>query len=331
MGTPQGGIISPLFANIALDGMERLFGAERSDGRQIVPCMRKGSDRGINLIRYADDFVVTAPSREVLENYVVPRLAAFLADRGLELSAAKTRIVHIDDGFDFLGFNIRHFPNGKLLVRPQKEKVSAHRRALSAFLRENRQRPTAEVIMALSPVIRGWCNYYRHAVAKRTFSVLDDHVWRITYKWAKRRHPNKTRHWVVNRYYGVDRGLGWVLCDGRFRLPRHNETRVSRFVKVKGKVSPFDPNLRDYWEDRRQRRLVREAGRFNRVHLLKQQEGRCAVCKAAFDADLDQHDNTNVVVRRDSATGDTIRVLVHRWCRPGRKPKRRTLDMLADA
>ncbi len=331
MGTPQGGIISPLLANIALDGMERLFGAERSDGRQIVPCMRKGSDRGINLIRYADDFVVTAPSREVLENDVVPRLAVFLADRGLQLSAAKTRIVHIDDGFDFLGFNIRRFPNGKLLVRPQKEKVSAHRRALSAFLRENRQRPTAEVIVALSPVIRGWCNYYRHAVAKRTFCVLDDHVWRITYKWAKRRHPNKTRHWVVNRYYGVDRGHGWVLCDGRLRLPRHNETRVSRFVKVKGKVSPFDPNLRDYWEDRRQRRLVREAGRFNRVHLLKQQAGRCAVCKAAFDADLNQHDNTNVVVRRDSATGETARVLVHRWCRPGRTPKRRTLDMLADA
>jgi RNA-directed DNA polymerase len=225
----------------------------------------------------------------------------------------------------------RHSEAAKEADRPQKEKVSAHRRALSAFLRENRQWPTAEVIMALSPVIRGWCNYYRHAVAKRTFCVLDDHMWRITYKWAKRRHPNKTRHWVVNRYYGVDRGHGWVLCDARFRLPRHNETRVSRFVKVKGKVSPFDPNLRDYWEDRRQRRLVREAGRFNRVHLLKQQDGRCAVCKAAIDADLDQHDNTNVVVRRDSATGDPVRVLVHRWCHPGRTPKRRTLDMLADA
>jgi RNA-directed DNA polymerase len=331
MGTPQGGVISPLLANIALDGMERLFGAERPDGRQVVPSLRKGNDRGISLIRYADDFVVTAPSREVLENDVVPRLAVFLADRGLELSAAKTRIVHVNDGFDFLGFNIRRFPNGKLLVRPQKEKVSAHRRALSAFLRDNRQRPTAEVIMALSPVIRGWCNYYRYAVAKRTFSVLDDHVWRITYKWAKRRHPNKTRHWVVNRYFGVDRGQGWVLCDGRLRLPRHNETRVSRFVKVKGKVSPFDPSLRDYWQDRRLRRLVREVGRFNRIHLLKQQDGRCAVCKAAFDADLNQHDNTTVVVRRDPATGDNVRVLVHRWCRPGRKPTRRTRDMLADA
>ena len=201
----------------------------------------------------ATHLVVTAPSREVFEN-VVPRLTAFLASRGLELSAAKTRIVHIDDGFDFLGFNIRRFPNGKLLVRPQKEKVSAHRRALSTFLRENRQRPTAEVIMALSPVIRGWCNYYRYAVAKGTFCALDDHVWRITYRWAKRRHPNKTRHWVVNRYFGVDRGHGWVLCDGRLQLPRHNETRVSRFVKVKGKVSPrrrhvYRSNVR--WRDLR--------------------------------------------------------------------------------
>ena len=118
MGTPQCGIILPLLANIALDGMERLFGAERPDGRHITPCLRRGSNRGINLVRYADDFVVTAPSREVLEGYVIPRLDGFLASRGLELSQAKTRTVHIDAGFEFLGFNLRHFPTGKLLVRP---------------------------------------------------------------------------------------------------------------------------------------------------------------------------------------------------------------------
>jgi RNA-directed DNA polymerase len=190
-----------------------------------------------------------------------PRLAKFLADRGLELSAAKTRIVHIDDGFDFLGFNIRRFPNGKLLVRPQKEKVSAHRRALSAFLRENRQRPTAEVIKALSPVIRGWCNYYRHAVAKRTFSALDHHVWRITYKWAKRRHPNKNTPLGSQPLLRRRSGIRLGPLRRPFPASTHNETRVSRFVKVKGKSSPFDPNLRDYWEDRRHRRLVREAGR----------------------------------------------------------------------
>src|SRR5512134_2951003 len=229
MGTPQGGIISPLLANIALDGRERLFGSERPNGRTISPAARRGANRGVGLIRYADDFVVTAPSREVLEAYVVPRLTEFLANRGLELSEAKTRTVHIDDGFDFLGFNLRHFPNGKLLVRPQKEKVALHRRRLSTFFRGNRQMPTAEVIKQLSPVIRGWCNYYRYAVAKRTFANLDHHIWRITYKWAKRRHPRKNRRWVVNHYYGVDQGRGWDLWDGRDRLPRHNETRVSRF------------------------------------------------------------------------------------------------------
>jgi hypothetical protein len=135
MGTPQGGIISPLLANIALDGMERLFGAERPDGRHITPCLRRGSNRGINLVRYADDFVVTAPSREVLEGSVIPRLDGVLASSGLELSQAKTRIVQLDDGFDFLGFNLRHFPNGKLLVRLQTEKVALHRRRLSAFFR----------------------------------------------------------------------------------------------------------------------------------------------------------------------------------------------------
>ncbi len=126
--------------------------------------------------------------------------------------------------------------------------------------------PTAEVIKQLSPVIRGWCNYCRHAVAKRRSANLDPQVWRVTYKWAKRRHPRQNRRWVVHRYYGVDQGRGWDLWAGHNRLPRHNETRVSRFVKVKGKASPFAPSLRDYWGNRRHRRRVREAGPFHRVH-----------------------------------------------------------------
>ncbi len=309
--------------------IERLFGAERADGRHVTPCLRRGSNRGINLVRYADDFVVTAPSREVLEAYVLPRLTEFLAGRGLELSEAKTRTVHIDDGFDFLGFNLRHFPNGKLLARPQKEKVALHHRRLSTFFRGNRQMPTAEVIKQLSPVIRGWCNYYRYAVAKRTFAVLDHHIWRITYKWAKRRHPRKNRRWVVNHYYGVDQGRGWDLWDGRNRLPRHNETRVSRFVKVRGKASPFDPSLRAYWEDRRTRRLMREASHFHRIHLLQRQAGRCAACKAVFDPELERGANTNVAARGGRATEGTGRRTLcwresaasHR-SRAGRAPRR---------
>tara|TARA_Y100000294_G_scaffold51878_1_gene48902 strand:- start:155 stop:1870 length:1716 start_codon:yes stop_codon:yes gene_type:complete len=320
MGTPQGGIISPLLSNIALDGLELLFGAERPDGGYITPSRRKGENKGISLIRYADDFVVTAPSREVLEVYVVPRLEEFLADRGLELSEAKTRIVHTDEGFDFLGFNIRRFPNGKLLTQPQKGKVTEHRRRLSDFLRANRQLPAAEAIRLLSPVIRGWCNYYRHGVSKKVFAQLDNHVWNIVYKWAKRRHPKKGRRWVVNRYFGVDQGRGWVLCDGAMQLPRHNATKVSRFVKVAGKASPFDPGLGEYWEYRRKARLAREASRVHRINLLKRQDGRCGLCGAVFEEDAQQHGDIITWVRRTPSAEKTDRILIHRWCRPGRVP-----------
>ena len=329
MGTPQDGIISPLLANIALDGMERLFGSERPNGRTISPATRRGANRGVGLIRYADDFVVTAPSREVLEDYVVPRLTEFLASRGLSLSEAKTRIVHINDGFNFLGFTVRRFPNGKLLTPPQKEKVIEHQRRLSAFLRAHRQLPTTEVIRALAPVIRGWCNYYRHGVSKRTFSALDNHVWRIVYKWAKRRHPSKGRRWVVHRYFGVDEGRGWILGAGRTQLPNHNATRVSRFVKVRGNASPFDPALHEYWEIRRKHRLVRETAHLHRIALLKQQDGRCASCRAPF-AETAQQDGGLIVLRRRPPTGDTTLVFVHRWCRPGRT-RRKTSITLADA
>ncbi len=274
MGTPQGGIISPLLANIALDGMERLFGSERPNGRTISPAARRGANRGVGLIRYADDFVVTAPSREVLEDYVVPRLTEFLASRGLSLSEAKTRIVHINDGFNFLGFTVRR-------------------------------------------------------VSKRTFSALDNHVWRIVYKWAKRRHPSKGRRWVVHRYFGVDEGRGWILGAGTTQLPNHNATRVSRFVKVRGNASPFDPALHEYWEIRRKHRLVRETAHLHRIALLKQQDGRCASCRAPF-AETAQQDGGLIVLRRRPPTGDTTLVFVHRWCRPGRT-RRKTSITLADA
>jgi len=166
-GTPQGGIISPLLANIALDGLERLFGAENSRGKHVSPASRKGLNRGLNVIRYADDFVVTAPSKEVLQEHVIPKIAEFLASRGLELREAKTRIVHVDDGFDFLGFNVRRF-NRKLLIRPAKDKVTMHLRSIRAYPGSHQQTPAGQVIRDLNPVIRGWVNYYRHVVAKET-------------------------------------------------------------------------------------------------------------------------------------------------------------------
>src|SRR5680860_113824 len=147
-GTPQGGIISPLLANVALDGLERLFGAEDARGKLVAPCKRKGLNRGVSLVRFADDFVVTAPSKEILQEHALPKLTSFLQERGLELSEAKTRIVHVDEGFNFLGFNVRRF-NGKLLTKPAKMKVTEHLLSIKAYLNNHKQAPVGQVINCL--------------------------------------------------------------------------------------------------------------------------------------------------------------------------------------
>ena len=201
----RGGSNFPLLANVALDGMERLFDAEYADGRPKAPACRKGNNKGIAVIRYADDFVTTAPTREVLETYARPRIEQFLHERGLALSEAKTRIVHITEGFNFLGFHIRKFgKQGKLLTVPQKEKVLKHVRAMRAYLDAHKQTPAGQVIKALNPVIRGWAHYYRHCAAKHVFQKVRHAQWQMLWSWAKRRHPDKSRKWVKARYFRDD-------------------------------------------------------------------------------------------------------------------------------
>jgi RNA-directed DNA polymerase len=157
-GTPHGGVISPLLANLALDGMERRFGAETSAGTPIPPAKRKHPHTGISLIRYADDFVVTAPSREVLETYVQPRITTVLTQRGLSLSETKTRIVQSTEGFTLLGFQVRRVGRS-LLARPQKAKVQNHLRSIKTYLDSHQQAPGGQSIRDLTPIIRGWANY----------------------------------------------------------------------------------------------------------------------------------------------------------------------------
>jgi len=170
-GTPQGGIISPLLANIALNGMERLFGAENSKGNYTAPSHRKGDNKRLNLIRYADDFVVTAPSREKIVSYVLPKLGTFLKERGMELNEAKTKIVHRDKGFDFLGFNIRQYyskTRGMCLAKPSKKAVKRHLEHLKTVISMNAD----ELISKLNPIIRGWAKYYCYSSAKETFNYI---------------------------------------------------------------------------------------------------------------------------------------------------------------
>jgi RNA-directed DNA polymerase len=320
-GTPQGGIASPLLANIALDGLERLFEATTKTGKPIKPSRKKGSNRGVILIRYADDFVAVAPSKEVLEEHVIPKVEAFLAGRGLSLSQEKTRVTTIDNGFSFLGFEARKFRDGKLLIRPDKAKVLAHLREIKTYLDANKQAPAGDVVHELTLIIRGWSTYYRHACSTDAFSYADHRIWRMLWQWAKRRHPNKSKGWVKARYFRRTKTRVWNFADagvpGASLLPRHYDTKITRHTKVKGNASPLDPDTRPYWEARRQERLEARTYSKRRQELLKVQGYACASCGVPFDPDedmdmMDEH-HTHPRHRGGEDKTENLRLL-HRWC-----------------
>jgi len=227
-GTPQGGIISPTAANMALDGLqERLK-------RRFKGCHK------VNLVRYADDFIITGAEQELLVDEVKPLVVQFLKERGLELAEEKTRIVSIDQGFDFLGFNLRKY-RGKLLIKPAKSSIAAVQDKIREIFKTGRSLPQRELIRRLNPVLRGWGNYFRHVVSKETFIDIDHAVWRMTRNWAKRRHPRKGHKWVKERYFVHKEGSDWVFTDRSVTLFRMASIPIRRHVKIRGNLNPYDP------------------------------------------------------------------------------------------
>jgi RNA-directed DNA polymerase len=254
-GTPQGGIISPLLANIALDGMERLFGAENSKGNYTVPSSRAGDNRRLNLIRYADDFVVTAPSREKIVSYVLPKLRTFLKERGMELNEAKTKIVHRDEGFDFLGFSIRQYYNktrGICLAKPSKKAIKRHLEDIKKVISMNKQMNADELISKLNPIIRGWANYYCYSSAKETFNYIDYRIWKMLWQWCLRRHKNKGKQWIRYRYFMDIDSRKWIFGERKENvlLFCHSFRAGVKYTPVKGYNSPYDASLHEYWKKR---------------------------------------------------------------------------------
>ena len=277
-GTPQGGVISPLIFNIALHGMEQAAGA----AYRWNPC--RGSLDAVPgtpvLVRYADDVVALCGSREQAEA-VQARLAPWLASRGLTFNEDKTRVVHLDEGFDFLGFNVRRY-HGKLLIQPSAEAVRRVRRRLSAEMVALRGANAAAVLQTINPIVRGWSAYYHGVVSAATFRSLDYHLWRLTYKWACFRHHNKPKRWIIARYFGPfhpARKDRWVFGDrdsGRYLL-KFSWTKIIRHDLVKGGASPDDPALAGYWA-RRGRAAPGPLTDRASQRLLQAQHGRCAIC-----------------------------------------------------
>jgi len=246
-GTPQGGLISPIIANLVLDGMQKTIA-------QAVP--RKGSK--VHFVRYADDFIVTSASKELLEQQVKPALTAFLTPRGLELSEQKTVLTHINTGFNFLGHTVRKFGD-KLLTTPAKSNLQALRDKISRCIQSALGQPQEMLLRQLNPVIRGWACYFRHGAAKRTFERLDTYVFRKLWRWTKRRHSRKSAAWRRRKYFTAagkkwlfsvrlskDKGSSQVLS-----LYRAASTKIQRHIKVRRIANPYDPDYARYFEMRR--------------------------------------------------------------------------------
>ncbi|MCZ2094811.1 MAG: group II intron reverse transcriptase/maturase [Anaerolineae bacterium] len=250
-GTPQGGIASPVLANIALDGLQDAVDAA------IGPTRNARQPAKVHVVRYADDFVVTGANREVLETQVQPAIESFLAARGLQLSPEKTLITHIARGFDFLGQNVRKYGN-KLLIKPARKSVKALLAKVGEILGKNEAATQAQVIMLLNPILRGWAMYHRHVVAAATFSRIDHLVWTQLWGWAKRRHPRKGLRWVKARYFQRQGSRDWVFAcatlprDLTFRpvLFRLAGLPIKRHKKVPCKANPFDPAWTAYFQRR---------------------------------------------------------------------------------
>lgn len=251
-GTPQGGIISPVIATMTLDGLESAVYASVGSTEHA----RRQSK--LNVIRYADDFVVTGISKEILEHKVLPAVRQFMAVRGLELSEEKTRITHISAGFDFLGQNVRKY-SGKLLIKPAKKSVKSLLGKVRGIIKANTSVTQAVLIQQLNPVIRGWTLYHRHVVAKACYSSIDSQIWRLLWKWAVRRHPMKGARWVRQKYFHVEGNRSWEFatkmpCHGanqRLRLFRAMTISIVRHVKIRSTAKPFDPAWKPYFARRR--------------------------------------------------------------------------------
>ena len=324
-GSPQGGVLSPLLANIALHGMEQRIKEYAATWKGA----KKPNKDSIALIRYADDFLIIHKDLNVIKN-CQRIIIDFLAELGLELNQEKTKILHtfneFEDnkpGFDFLGFNIRQYPVGKnqakkgfkTIIKPSKEKVKEHYHKLAKIIDNHKAVPQHILIAKLAPVIIGWSNYYRAVCSKRTYSKISYLLGYKLLRWGYRRHPNKSKTWINNKYWHTKDLNNWCFAckqDGEFFsiLPRHTETKIIRHAKINGNVSPFDDNSK-YWASRMGKHPEMKA---SIARLLKRQKGKCNQCGLTFKEE-DKIERDHIVPRQAGGNNSKDNLqLLHRHC-----------------
>jgi RNA-directed DNA polymerase len=321
-GTPQGGIISPALANSALDGLERLLRKRFPEGTRLKSL--GGKSASVNFIRYADDFVITSKSKEILEGKVQPVVEQFLQQRGLALSPKKTVITHVEKGFDFLGQNVRRYPNGKLLIKPSKENLKTFLDGIRQTIRNARGMSAADLIDLLNPKIRGWANYHRHVVSSRIFSSVDRSIFYNLWQWARGRHQKKPSHWLKKKYFEKRGTRDWCFfgetCDDQGQLHKAwlyhaRSTPIRRHVKVKGEANPYDPAFETYFEEREGSHM-RETFRGTRTlrYIWNEQRGLCTVCKLPITRTTGWRLHHCVPLVQGGSKSAENRVLLHPEC-----------------
>jgi len=318
-GTPQGGIISPTLANVALNGLEselaRHFNAKLGT--------TKAKQLKIHVVRYADDFVITGVSRDILENEVKPWGVAFLAERGLQLSTEKTHVVPMDEGFDFLGWNFRKY-SGTLLIKPSKKNVQVFYRKVKEVISTNKTAKQANLIRLLNPILRGWANYHSPVVAKATFSRLEHLIFRSLWRWSRRRHPRKNPTWIRKKYFPPFEGKKWMFATtvtkengkkARVALYSLSATPIRRHKKVKGGFNPYDPVDELYGEKLRQERMLHNMRhRKQWMALYRSQHGQCLVCMGPITRESGWHDHHLQYRVLGGSDALVNRVLLHPFC-----------------
>jgi RNA-directed DNA polymerase len=266
-GTPQGGIISPTLANVTLDGLEELLRTKF-----------KSRKNKVHLVRYADDFIVTASSKELLEHEVRCTIEEFLAQRGLVLSPTKTKITHISEGFDFLGWNVRWVKDG-LRTTPSRKNQLAFYDKLRQTIREHRTAKQEILILKLNPLIRGWAQYHRAVAVRDTFHKMDHLLFKALWRWSRRRHPNKARRWIKQRYFRKEGGRDWVFAIGKLRLVHFTAFPYREHYKIKSEANPYDPEWESYFAERLGRQMMQTLmGRKRLLWVWQRQGGKCPKC-----------------------------------------------------
>ena len=314
-GAPQGGTISPTLMNMTLDGLERLL-QERLPTRQKVN--GRTHFNKLNFVRYADDFIITGESPKFLRDKVLPIVKEFLTERGLQLSEEKTVITHIEDGFDFLGKNIRKY-NGKLLIKPSKTSVKSFLEKVRSIIKGNKSTKQETLIRKLNPVIRGWVNNQRYVVSSKVFSRVDYEIYKCLWQWAKRRHKKKSHKWIAQKYWHHIGSRQWTFSvpyenqstEGEplyCKLEYATDTKIIRFKKIVAEANPFDECWTDYFEEREGEKLLNSTkGREKLLTIWRRQHRRCPVCGDLITSETGFKVHT-------PAGKNSLKIMVHKEC-----------------